>query len=1065
MANLYNMRISLTIIIICAFLATFWGPLPSAQASDLILPAPGTIVHLSPTFQPAMLKGIKVHPKNPFKFEFILDKGDGYADDLALKLQSIKFIKYFLASLTVPERDLWVNLSPYEKDRVVPEAFGQTEMGRDLLAQDYMLKQITASLIYPEDETGKKFWKRIYEEAAKKFGTTNIPVNTFNKVWIVPEKAVVYENAQAGIAYVVESKLKVMLEEDYLALNKNTIAAKEGTQEVSALGSQIVREVVIPQLTREVNSGKHFIQLRQVYNSLILATWYKKKIKDSILSQVYADKNKITGVKNSDPQEKQKIYQRYLQAFKKGVYNYIKEEIDPATQQPIPRKYFSGGVSMEGRYSISIKVAIVDDGTASPAMKAQIANEDQASLAKISANLSAVGQKIQDMAQLPGVLPDNHPAVKPDGFQIAQHFDPVLFAQKAYPVILARTVGSRPQNIYSREKYLGAGLNFIRGILPDSQHDLTKEFSIEAKKGMIDYKGNGEYEFFPSGESNTEDKRFDLRYTDTNIGWKFHLNVKPENVDKVSRFLIIEGVKHKFLHGGTTSDGKIYTVYIGSFSLARKMAKFIRDNIGQYLETPLASEEIEFEKGIVGRFNGFMGIRNPNGSYPDNPFLQYGDIGINFLRSEIVSLPKNKGWGIYLRDNPKAAEHVWEKSFQALIEWYGDYFMDGSWLSDNQDELQSTADRAMNAWVKSAVVAIGLALPVGLGAYYVTTSIQGIFDAAMKSMVDLSLSSHPDLIESNLLNVGSAKPLGYLSTNYIGAVVLPQIKQWAVKKGLEWREYAFRLPPQESEINFDILRRDLKDNRPMSQRFRNFLNQTEEQVDGLSDHDLWEKMVIFLNIPDLYKWAPENLLEPLLGEKVQKWVKEYNPANVRKGRDLNAELFKAIYPEAIAEGKEHKDLYIFEPKVLQHLLDEGDQKGMLGRGIPNTASEFVDYIMGGTISQHGVYEESYKILAIAFADERYKDHPLYQDMIRQANAAMNAKSRDLGGIDFNSDKMNLQLQNAGQEIKFHVDAAMLQQLQSVPGFTPIIINIQPMTNLRVWLGLNDQKSSHQIVNL
>ena len=62
-------------------------------------------------------------------------------------------------SLTIPEKDLWVNLSPYEKDRVIPKSFGLTEMGRDLLAEDYMLKQITASLIYPEDETGKKFTK------------------------------------------------------------------------------------------------------------------------------------------------------------------------------------------------------------------------------------------------------------------------------------------------------------------------------------------------------------------------------------------------------------------------------------------------------------------------------------------------------------------------------------------------------------------------------------------------------------------------------------------------------------------------------------------------------------------------------------------------------------------------------------------------------------------------------------------------------------------------------------------------------------------------------------------
>ena len=62
----------------------------------------------------------------------------------AVRAESLRLIKYFLAALTVPEKDLWVNLSPYEKDRIVPEAFGQTEMGRDLLAQDYLLKQIDA---------------------------------------------------------------------------------------------------------------------------------------------------------------------------------------------------------------------------------------------------------------------------------------------------------------------------------------------------------------------------------------------------------------------------------------------------------------------------------------------------------------------------------------------------------------------------------------------------------------------------------------------------------------------------------------------------------------------------------------------------------------------------------------------------------------------------------------------------------------------------------------------------------------------------------------------------------
>jgi phosphoenolpyruvate synthase/pyruvate phosphate dikinase len=233
-------------------------------------------------------------------------------------------------------------------------------MGRDLLAEDYVLKQITASLIYPEGKVGKRFWKRVYEEASRKFGTTNIPVNTFNKVWIVPERALVYENAKAGTAYVVESKLKVMLEQDYLALEKNTSAPRNDTRDINAVGSQIVREIVIPEITKEVNEDKNFSQLRQVYNSLILATWYKKKIKDSILVQVYEDKKKVAGIgyessvitskvrqaagMDDTAPDTEKIYQRYLQAFKKGVYNYIKEENDILSQEVVPRKYFSGGI-------------------------------------------------------------------------------------------------------------------------------------------------------------------------------------------------------------------------------------------------------------------------------------------------------------------------------------------------------------------------------------------------------------------------------------------------------------------------------------------------------------------------------------------------------------------------------------------------------------------------------------------------------------------------------------------------------------------------------------------------
>ena len=160
----------------------------SYEASSITLPPVGTLINTTPAFEPVLIKGVTVFPNNPLRFDFILDTGNTDLEDETLKIESTKLIKYFLASLTVPEEDFWVNLSPYETDRIIPEKFGETEMGRDLLAQDYILKQLTSSLMYPEDELGEKFWNRVYEMAYEKYGVTNIPVNTFNKVWIVPSK-------------------------------------------------------------------------------------------------------------------------------------------------------------------------------------------------------------------------------------------------------------------------------------------------------------------------------------------------------------------------------------------------------------------------------------------------------------------------------------------------------------------------------------------------------------------------------------------------------------------------------------------------------------------------------------------------------------------------------------------------------------------------------------------------------------------------------------------------------------------------------------------------------------
>ncbi len=306
----------------------------------LSLPIPGTMVNVSPAFVPVLLKGMTIFPDNPLKFDFILDSGNTDLTQDEMRKESERLVKYFLASMTVPKDDLWVNLSPYEDDRIIPDELGKTELGRDLLAQDYLLKQLTASLMYPEDELGKEFWNRVYEKAEEQFGTTDIPVDTFNKVWILPESATVYENEQT--VYVVQSRLKVMLDSDYIAMSNGTENANsDSTMEI---GESIIREIIIPEIEKEVNEGKNFALLRQIYHSLILAKWYKETIKNSLLSQVYVDQNKTSGVELDDTGYKEEIYAQYIEAYKKGVFDLIKEDYDELSQEVVSKKYFSGGI-------------------------------------------------------------------------------------------------------------------------------------------------------------------------------------------------------------------------------------------------------------------------------------------------------------------------------------------------------------------------------------------------------------------------------------------------------------------------------------------------------------------------------------------------------------------------------------------------------------------------------------------------------------------------------------------------------------------------------------------------
>jgi hypothetical protein len=362
------------VTLILFVISTFSPSLIGAYATTLpFMPEAGKLVAVSSPYNPVTLKGIKFNPTDPFKLEFIIDEGNQVnATDASIKEESAMLIRYFLSAVTMPADDMWVNLSPYESDRIIADDVGKTEIGRDMLAQDYVLKQLSASLTYPESDLGKAYWKNVTGVGSRPASTLTQgqaglapTTNTFNKIWITPDQSEVYESGSTAV--ISKSSLKVMTEEDYLAMDKNGVGVgskpTQNNGQVTNLplqGSSVsaIKELVLPQLQKDVNLGQNFARLRQLHSAIVLAAWFKVRLKDSLYSSLYIDKKKTNGLNLSDTQIKEKIYNQYLEAFKKGAYNYTKtvgvgskptrgQVVNLPLHKVTKRTYFSGGLAMQ----------------------------------------------------------------------------------------------------------------------------------------------------------------------------------------------------------------------------------------------------------------------------------------------------------------------------------------------------------------------------------------------------------------------------------------------------------------------------------------------------------------------------------------------------------------------------------------------------------------------------------------------------------------------------------------------------------------------------------------------
>jgi len=315
------------------------------------------------SFRPVHLRYFSYDSLNN-SFKVLIDKGDfqkglspkalkglspkGTDPEARLKAETKELLKYFLIGVTLPNDKFWVNLRPDSPKQIIDFNLEETDIGKIMLEADLQLKKDTAAFTSPQTPEGKEYWERLYKKASELYGTENVTIPTLTRPWIVPNEIIVRETADS--AYVYKATMKVCLEQDYLKTTPGAINSAidytfkdSRSKALNEYSTQLIRELVIPKLTKEVNLSKRYAPLRQVYYSLILSRWFKLRFQGQ--SGTYPsliDKNDLTNLTSKNTWDKSTYFNEYKKSFAQGEYN-IKEPVYTPSGQVI-RSYFSGGI-------------------------------------------------------------------------------------------------------------------------------------------------------------------------------------------------------------------------------------------------------------------------------------------------------------------------------------------------------------------------------------------------------------------------------------------------------------------------------------------------------------------------------------------------------------------------------------------------------------------------------------------------------------------------------------------------------------------------------------------------
>ncbi|MBI3315340.1 MAG: hypothetical protein HYZ86_05330 [Candidatus Omnitrophica bacterium] len=223
--------------------------------------------------------------------------------------------------------------------------------------------------------------------------------------------------------------------------------------------------------------------------------------------------------------------------------------------------------------------------------------------------------------------------------------------------------------------------------------------------------------------------------------------------------------------------------------------------------------------------------------------------------------------------------------------------------------------------------------------------------------------------------------------------------------------------------------------------------------------DVYDEHVVRTSHRFLPEKINEGELEGILKDFKEKAavVKESEEKRKQNWEARAYKYYQSVNKEYLADNVKFENLDFYLDRYFHGVLEnpqaEGNRTWHDGRNLKQAIYKEIARLNGlkRTLIEAGNDEFKTAIQAIEQRGVKVEE-VLRRGFGGNPNAAM---LENTGGIDLNVADDILKVQNQNGEIKFNVDPAMLEQFRNVPGFVPVIINVQPMNNLKVFLGISD----------